>query len=85
MVLMDRSATPPQQDPEEALETLPSRDAADERLDRIASRMGGDPASALVEVCRHVVTDRRYADSTRAVFAQILDQVRSALGQGGIR
>lgn len=76
---------PPQQDPDEALDGVPCRDAADERLERLANGVGGDPVASLAEVCRHVVTDRRYADSTRAVFAQILEQVRSALGQGGIR
>ena len=82
---MDRQASPPQQDPEEALESPPSADAGDERLAILSARIGGDPGVALGEVCRHVVTDRRYADSTRAVFAQIMEQVRSALGQGGIR
>lgn len=76
---------PPQQDPDEAPDPQPSMDAADERLERLASGLGGDPAVALADICRHVVTERRYADSTRAVFAQILEQVRSALGQGGIR
>lgn len=81
---MDRGY-PPQQDPEEAPDAIPLVDGADERLQRLAKAVGGDPAASLAEVCRHVVSDRRYADSTRAVFAQILEQVRSALGQGGIR
>lgn len=82
---MQRGASPPQQDPEEALEALPSPDAHDERLARVSCAARADTPEALAEVCRHVMTDRRYADSTRAVFAQILGQVRAAPGQGGIR
>ena len=33
-------------------------------------------------LCRHVVGDRTYSDSTRAVFAELLEQVRSTLGRG---
>jgi hypothetical protein len=72
----------------------PSRDAADtpaeparrlaaeERLAAAARRCAGDGPGAFAALCRHVVGDRSYADSTRAVFAELLEQVRSTLGRG---
>jgi hypothetical protein len=67
------------------MEAPPALDGADERLRDTAARAIGEPSAALSEVCRHVLSDRRYADSTRAVFAEILEQIRAGLGQGGLR
>jgi len=78
-------ATAPDAEPAETLDLTPRLDAGDERLRAAAVRAGVGGAHALLEVCRHVMTDRRYADSTRAVFAEILEHVRAGLGQGGIR
>lgn len=56
----------------------PEPDGGDERLARCARAVcdGG----GLAELCRHVVADRRYAASTRAVFQEMLEQVRGAIG-----
>ena len=56
--------------------------AAEERLAEAARRSTGSGSRALEELCRHVVGDRTYADSTRAIFAELLEQIRSSLGRG---
>jgi len=82
---MGTDRLPPESDPASAMESPPVLEPHDERLRETASRSAGDPTAALAEVCRHVLAEPRYADSTRAVFAEILEQIRAGLGQGGIR
>lgn len=71
-------------DAEEGLEpgpvSDPSATAAEERLRRSLAQLSGE--RALLNLCRHVVSDRTYADSTRAIFAELLEQVRSGIGRG---
>lgn len=89
-VYMENGSTPElPEDPEYALDAPvnpPSMDGGDERvLDCIAKlRSGAESQSdprALGILCQHVVEDTRYKASTRAVFAEILEQIRCALGQ----
>jgi hypothetical protein len=82
---MENDRLPPESEPAAAMESPPVLDPHDERLREAVARSHGDSAAALAEVCRHVLAERRYAASTRAVFAEILEQVRAGLGQGGIR
>jgi len=56
--------------------------AARERLVAAVARGKEDGPRAFEAICRHVVGDRTYADSTRAVFAELLEQVRATLGRG---
>jgi hypothetical protein len=56
--------------------------AAEERLASAVERSRQQGPGAFLELCRHVVGDRAYADSTRAVFAELLEQARAALGRG---
>jgi hypothetical protein len=56
--------------------------AAEERLTEAARRSAVSGSRGLEELCRHVVGDRTYADSTRAIFAELLEQIRSSLGRG---
>jgi hypothetical protein len=56
--------------------------AAEERLADVARRCSRGGPGALEDLCRHVIGDRTYADSTRAVFAELLEQIRSSLGRG---
>lgn len=60
----------------------PASLASLERLDKASRESAASGPRALEALCMHVVSDRTYADSTRAVFAEILEQVRAALGRG---
>lgn len=51
----------------------------DERLARCAKLVCA--TGSFTELCQQVVADPRYAASTRAVFQELLDQARAAIGQ----
>lgn len=51
----------------------------DERLERCAQLITA--TGSFTELCQHVVADPRYAASTRALFQELLEQARAAIGQ----
>lgn len=55
--------------------------AAEERLRGVIGQLEGDSARSWEALCRHVLADRTYADSTRALFAEIREQVRATTGR----
>jgi len=59
----------------------PRERAAEERLRGLIRQLEGDSPRSWDALCRHVLADRTYADSTRALFAEIREQVRATLGR----
>ncbi len=69
---------PFEEDAPAALEDVGST-GGDERLARCAQLVSA--TGSFTELCQQVVADPRYAASTRAVFQELLEQARGAIGQ----